>query len=169
MQLLAALLAAAFLVMQAKPFRRANLRNTDTQIKLYMLAGKALPCRGGVHARAQTAHNRSWLKRCVQATCLWTSLLLPSAGASREAAAGVDSSDAELADGSVWLSASVEAEPLLGAASGPLALQDWRVVITAPLVVDNQLPLRGSLLVWERPKARFFCLLHACLSACSCR
>jgi hypothetical protein len=86
---------------------------------------------------------------------------LPAAAAqraSRESGdSGADSSDAELAAGSVWLSATVEAEPLSGPGSGTAALLDWRIVIAAPLALDNQLPLRGSLLVWERPKARAPC------------
>ena len=96
----------------------------------------------------------------------------PSAGAAPggSPAAGADSPDAELAGGSVWLSVTVEAEPLSGAASGSQALLDWRIIIAAPLVVDNQLPLRGSLLVWERPKVRSRLLpALARLPTCSCR
>ena len=88
--------------------------------------------------------------------------LHPAAGAPQRGrresgdSGGDDSADdAELARASVWLSATVEAEALSGA--GADALLDWRIVIAAPLALDNQLPLRGSLLVWERPKARPTC------------
>lgn len=78
-----------------------------------------------------------------------------ASASTREPARSADAASlaAELAGGSVWLSATVEAEPLSGPArTAADGLSDWRIVVSAPLAVDNQLPLRGSLLVWERPK-----------------
>lgn len=65
-----------------------------------------------------------------------------------------DGGAAELAAATVWLSVTVEAEPLLGV-SRKETLTDWRIVVAPPLVLDNQLPLRGSFLIWERPKVVF--------------
>jgi len=31
-------------------------------------------------------------------------------------------------------------------------LMDWKVVAAAPLVIENQLPLKGTYLIWETPK-----------------
>ena len=53
--------------------------------------------------------------------------------------------------GSVWFSATVEAESLPGTSRSE-SITDWRIVIAAPLVLDNQLPHKGSFLIWERPK-----------------
>lgn len=58
---------------------------------------------------------------------------------------------AELAAAPVWFSATVEAESLPGASRGE-GVADWRIVLAAPLVLDNQLPHKGSFLIWERPK-----------------
>ena len=37
---------------------------------------------------------------------------------------------------------------------------DWKIVAAAPLVIENQLPVRGTYLIWETPrvcrKAYFF-------------
>ncbi|KAK9908805.1 hypothetical protein WJX75_003140 [Coccomyxa subellipsoidea] len=62
-----------------------------------------------------------------------------------------DGGAAELAAATVWISATVEAEQLPGVSRSE-TLTDWRIVVAPPLVLDNQLPLRGSFLVWERPK-----------------
>ena len=29
---------------------------------------------------------------------------------------------------------------------------DWKVVAAAPLVIENQLPVRGTYLIWETPR-----------------
>ncbi len=29
---------------------------------------------------------------------------------------------------------------------------DWKVVAAAPLVIENQLPIKGTYLIWETPK-----------------
>ena len=29
---------------------------------------------------------------------------------------------------------------------------DWKVVAAAPLVIENQLPIEGTYLIWETPK-----------------
>lgn len=31
-------------------------------------------------------------------------------------------------------------------------LVDWKVVAAAPLVIENQLPVRGTYLIWETPR-----------------
>lgn len=62
-----------------------------------------------------------------------------------------DGGAAELAAATVWISATVEAEQLPGVSRSE-TLTDWRIIVAPPLVLDNQLPLRGSFLVWERPK-----------------
>ena len=62
-----------------------------------------------------------------------------------------DGGAAELAAATVWVSVTVEAEQLPGLSRAD-TLSDWRIVVAPPLVLDNQRPLRGSFLVWERPK-----------------
>jgi hypothetical protein len=57
---------------------------------------------------------------------------------------------------------------------------DWKVVAAAPLVIENQLPIKGTYLIWETPKvslvykaaracASWLCSLHdrGCLQSCS--
>ncbi len=34
-------------------------------------------------------------------------------------------------------------------------LMDWKVVAAAPLVIENQLPINGTYLIWETPKVSF--------------
>ena len=58
---------------------------------------------------------------------------------------------AELASAPVWFSTTVEAESLPGTSRSE-SITDWRIVVAAPLVLDNQLPHKGSFLIWERPK-----------------
>jgi len=29
---------------------------------------------------------------------------------------------------------------------------DWKVVAAAPLVIENQLPIKGTYLIWDTPK-----------------
>jgi hypothetical protein len=53
----------------------------------------------------------------------------------------------------VWFSATAEAEALPGASRSE-GVADWRIVLAAPLALDNQLPHKGSFLIWERPKVR---------------
>lgn len=121
-------------------------------------------CGSGVPCRALHAAAMACLRADFNSTCMWHLSAAAVQRVSRESSGGgADSSDAELAGGSVWLSATVEAEALSG--SGSDALLDWRIVVAAPLAVDNQLPLRGSLLVWERPKARSSASL-LCQSEC---
>ena len=31
-------------------------------------------------------------------------------------------------------------------------LMDWKIVAAAPLVIENQLPVRGTYLIWETPR-----------------
>ena len=35
---------------------------------------------------------------------------------------------------------------------GSVPLTDWRIVVAAPLSIQNQLPIRGAMLVWEKPR-----------------
>lgn len=58
---------------------------------------------------------------------------------------------AELASAPMWFSTTVEAESLPGTSRSE-SITDWRIVVAAPLVLDNQLPHKGSFLIWERPK-----------------
>ena len=51
----------------------------------------------------------------------------------------------------MWFSTTVEAELLPGTSRSD-TITDWRIVVAAPLVLDNQLPHKGSFLIWERPK-----------------
>ena len=37
---------------------------------------------------------------------------------------------------------------------------DWKVVAAAPLVIENQLPIKATYLVWETPKVSEAVLLH---------
>lgn len=41
---------------------------------------------------------------------------------------------------------------------------DWKVVAAAPLVIENQLPVKGTYLIWETPKVR----LAACPNCYLC-
>lgn len=38
-------------------------------------------------------------------------------------------------------------------------LMDWKVVAAAPLVIENQLPVRGTYMIWETP--RVCCIFKA--------
>jgi len=62
-----------------------------------------------------------------------------------------------LADSPLWLSLSVEAEVFPETRTNGFApLTDWQLVARPPLVLENQLPVPGTFLVWEQPK-----VLHA--------
>lgn len=50
----------------------------------------------------------------------------------------------------VWLSMVVEGDILPGDGEEPL--MDWRLVVSPPLLIHNQLPATGSFLVWEVPR-----------------
>ena len=56
----------------------------------------------------------------------------------------------ELAAAAVWLSLNVEGDMV--ASDGLDPLTDWRIVVAPPLVLQNQLPVRGTCLLWEEPK-----------------
>jgi len=44
---------------------------------------------------------------------------------------------------------------------------DWKVVAAAPLVIENQLPIKGTYLIWETPKVG---LVHqASRTCCVCK
>ena len=51
----------------------------------------------------------------------------------------------------IWLSLSVEGDELTEGSHIPLT--DWRIVIAAPLIIENQLQVRGTAMIWERSQA----------------
>ncbi|KAL4858517.1 Vacuolar protein sorting-associated protein 13C [Chlorella vulgaris] len=61
-------------------------------------------------------------------------------------------SASELEMNDLWFSLSVDSDMLAGSKQSK-PLTDWRVVVTAPLRLTNQLPVTGSLLVWEQQQA----------------
>ena len=52
----------------------------------------------------------------------------------------------------IWFSLTVEGDILAGSKES-VPQTDWRLVVAPPLVVKNQLPVPGSLLVWEAPSS----------------
>lgn len=52
----------------------------------------------------------------------------------------------------IWLSMTVEGDVLSGDGGEPLI--DWRIVVAPPLVIQNQLPVAGSVIVWEQAMVR---------------
>ena len=59
------------------------------------------------------------------------------------------------ADSPLWLSLSVEAELFPETRTNGFApLTDWQLVARPPLVLENQLPVPGTFLVWEQPQVR---------------
>lgn len=54
----------------------------------------------------------------------------------------------------IWLSLSVEGDELIEGSHTPLT--DWRIVVAAPLTVENQLPVKGTAMVWERSLVSHF-------------
>lgn len=55
----------------------------------------------------------------------------------------------------VWLSMNVEGDDV--SRDGSDILTDWRIVVAPPLTVQNQLPIPGTLMIWEKPEV----CLHA--------
>ena len=43
---------------------------------------------------------------------------------------------------------------------------DWKVVAAAPLVIENQLPIKGTYLIWETPKVSFVYKAHKTCCVC---
>ncbi len=43
---------------------------------------------------------------------------------------------------------------------------DWKVVAAAPLVIENQLPIKGTYLIWETPKVSL--AYQAQMDCCMC-
>jgi len=62
----------------------------------------------------------------------------------------------------IWLSLTVEGEPLTNDGGEPLT--DWRIVALPPLVIQNQLPVTASLLVWEEPQVPPPLHIHVAIS-----
>ncbi len=44
---------------------------------------------------------------------------------------------------------------------------DWKVVAAAPLVIENQLPIKGTYLIWETPKVSL--VYKARKTCCMCK
>ncbi|DBA65520.1 TPA: hypothetical protein ACH3X2_003176 [Trebouxia sp. C0005] len=66
---------------------------------------------------------------------------------------GKNSLAAKLAASPVWLSLTLDAETFPSTGKQEYRpLMDWKVVAAAPLVVENQLPIKGTYLIWETPK-----------------
>ena len=82
--------------------------------------------------------------------------LLCAAG-SAAVADGASADPDALLNCAAWLSLTAEGTPLADASAGGVAaepLTDWRLVLGAPLVVENLLPVRGSFCVWEQAPVR---------------
>ncbi len=45
-------------------------------------------------------------------------------------------------------------------------LTDWKVVAAAPLVIENQLPVKGTYLIWETPKVSLVYKAHKRCCVC---
>ncbi len=55
----------------------------------------------------------------------------------------------------MWLSLTVDGEVFEESDRPALQpLTDWHIVATAPLVLENTLPIGGSYIVWELPEVR---------------
>ncbi|DBB13347.1 TPA: hypothetical protein ACH3X3_005082 [Trebouxia sp. C0006] len=66
---------------------------------------------------------------------------------------GKNSLAAKLAALPVWLSLTLDAETFPATGKQEYRpLMDWKVVAAAPLVIENQLPIKGTYLIWETPK-----------------
>ncbi|DBB13387.1 TPA: hypothetical protein ACH3X3_005120 [Trebouxia sp. C0006] len=66
---------------------------------------------------------------------------------------GKNSLAAKLVASPVWLSLTLDAETFPSARKQEYRpLMDWKVVAAAPLVIENQLPIKGTYLIWETPK-----------------
>lgn len=53
----------------------------------------------------------------------------------------------------MWLSVTLDGEVFDEAEKPALQpLTDWRIVVSAPLVIENTLPIAGSYIVWEQPE-----------------
>lgn len=63
----------------------------------------------------------------------------------------------------MWLSLTVDGEVFDEADRPALQpLTDWHIVASAPLVVENTLPISGSYMVWELPEVRSFTYRTLC-------
>lgn len=58
----------------------------------------------------------------------------------------------KLAASPIWLSLTVDADTFPSSSQEYDPLTDWKIVAAAPLVLENQLPVAGTYLVWEKPK-----------------
>ncbi|KAL4527774.1 hypothetical protein Ndes2437A_g02912 [Nannochloris sp. 'desiccata'] len=62
---------------------------------------------------------------------------------------GAAATSAPTAASSLWFSITIETEILGAAGKRGDPFIDWRIVIAPPITIANQLPLPGSLIVWE--------------------
>ena len=61
----------------------------------------------------------------------------------------------DISSSTVWLSLTLDGEVFDEAEKFALQpLTDWRIVVSAPLVIENTLPIAGSYIVWEQPEVR---------------
>ena len=58
----------------------------------------------------------------------------------------------KLAASPIWLSLTVDADTFPSSSQEYDPLTDWKIVAAAPLILENQLPVAGTYLVWEKPK-----------------
>ncbi len=59
----------------------------------------------------------------------------------------------DISSSTVWLSLTLDGEVFDEAEKPALQpLTDWRIVVSAPLVIENTLPIAGSYIVWEQPE-----------------
>ena len=59
----------------------------------------------------------------------------------------------KLAASPIWLSLTVDADTFPSSSSQEYdPLTDWKIVAAAPLILENQLPVAGTYLIWEKPK-----------------
>ncbi len=59
----------------------------------------------------------------------------------------------DISRSTVWLSVTVDGDVFEEAEKPALQpLTDWHIVVTAPLVLENTLPIAGSYIVWEHPE-----------------
>ncbi|KAL3132004.1 hypothetical protein ABBQ32_14227 [Trebouxia sp. C0010 RCD-2024] len=66
---------------------------------------------------------------------------------------GEHSLAAKLAASPVWLSLTLDAETFPSTGQQEYRpLMDWKVVAAAPLIIENQLPVSGTYLIWETPR-----------------
>ena len=97
----------------------------------------------------QFAHRRKPLLTYCSSEASNQIVLLSLAHAGKPSGGGLQE---KLAMSQIWLSLMVEGDVLPSDGGEPLT--DWRIVVSPPLIIQNQLPVSGSYLVWEVPRVR---------------